>query len=979
MGTSCLPRPARRLPRQAGRLSCGVAVIGAVLLAVPAASIVRAGRAPAPQDPQAPLFKSGIDLVTIDANVVDKMGTPLRSLTQDQFEVTVDGRPRRVLSAELVDHAPPPADAPRGDDDAASAFAYSSNDRPRSSSPPGRLFFILVDQSSFRTSGVRAVITATRRFVDRLQPTDRVGLVAFPGPGPVVRASADHTVVRLALPGIVGQYQALRSTRRTNMSLAEAADITSGDATALSAAIERECRGLRGAERSLCVDEVREDARNVAMTAEMQARLALTEMRRVIEALAVYEERKTLVLVSAGLPASDRSGGGLDVSAEISTLARDATKSNASLYVLHLDSSFLDAFSPSEQHLSRTVSRDAAIGGSGLETLAGASGGTLLRVVAGADSAFDRVLKETSASYILGLEASDGDRDGKPHAIHVGVKLPGAVVRSRREFILSPAARATAATPLAAALGSRRVATGVPVGVSTRTIGTEPTGGLRVLVTAKVGSGLSGLAEFTTALIVTDARGRVVIATPPSTQRLTVPPDTSGGSASYLSTIGLPPGNYHLRLAAVDAGGRAGSVDHSFAVALTEGDGGVMMGDLVLSYPARSADDPLAIVPDGRLRGTSVAAHLEVFGRAGSPAPTVTFGVADRADGDLLVQTRGLVSKDDARGGSAADAVLDLALLPPGDYFAVALVSDGKRRLGRRYEPVHLDRGVPAAPSADAAAAGAAGGAPRVRFTPGLSSAALVKSFARTDVLTPPALAFFADRLKAADASPPAAAAAAMGDLRAGRFDAVLAGLNDIPSDRLSPAFLKGVALLAKGQLEPAAAELRQALRIADDFLPAAFYLGACYAAGGQDVEAVGAWQTALVTEGGARIVYDVLADALLRLDQAEEAIEIINEAHARWPDDDVLLLRLAVGQAMLQRRADAVATLRPYLESHRADTEATALALRLIYDAHAAGGVIVSQEADREMAGKYAEWYREAGGQNPALVARWLAYIGKK
>ncbi len=523
------------------------------------------------------------------------------------------------------------------------------------------------------------------------------------------------------------------------------------------------------------------------------------------------------------------------------------------------------------------------------------------------------------------------------------------------------------------------MATGVPVGVSTRTIGTEPTGGLRVLVTAKVGSGLSGSAEFTTALIVTDARGRVVIATPPATQRLAVPPDTSGGSASYLSTIGLPPGSYHLRLAAVDAGGRAGSVDHSFSVALTEGDGGVMMGDLVLSHPARSADDPLAIVPDGRLRGTSVAVHLEVLRRAGSPAPTVTFGVADRADAELLVQTRGLVTKDDAGGGSAADAVLDLALLPPGDYFAVALVSDGKRKLGRRYEPLHLDRAVPAANSADAAApAGAGGGAPRVHFTPGLSSA-LVKSFARADVLTPPALAFFADRLKAADASPPAAAAAAMGDLRNGRFDAVLAGLNDIPSDRLSPAFLKGVALLAKGQLEPAAAELRQALRLADDFLPAAFYLGACYAAGGKDEEAVGAWQTALVTEGGARIVYDVLADALLRLDDADQAIEIINEAHARWPDDDGLLLRLAVGQAMLQRRADAVATLRPYLESHRTDTEAAALALRLIYDAHAAGGVIESQEADREMAGRYAEWYREAGGQNPALVARWLAFIGKK
>jgi VWFA-related protein len=964
--------------RQAGRLSycraSWIAATCAVLLAVPAASIVRAGRAPASQAAQVPLFKSGIDLIAIDVNVVDKTGAPMRSLTADQFEVTVDGRPRRVLSAELVDHAPPPDAAP-GDASAASAWAYSSNDRPGRSAPPGRLFFILVDQSSFRSSGVRAVITGTRRFVDHLQETDRVGLLAFPGPGPVVRASADHAEVRIALSGIVGQYQPLRSMRRTNLSLAEAADITAGDSTALSAAIERECRGLRGAERSLCVDEVREDARAVALNAEMQARLALTELRRVVEALSVYEERKTLILVSAGLPASDRSGGGLDVSGEITALARDAAKGNASLYVLHLDSSFLDAFSPSEQHLSRTVGRDASIGGSGLETLAGASGGTLLRVVAGADSAFDRVLRETSASYILGLEPSDSDRDGRPHAIRVSVKRPGALVRSRREFVLPAAARAAPATPLAAALSSRILATGVPLGVSTRTIGTEPTGGLRVLVTAKVGGGLSGPAEFTTALVVTDARGRVVITTPPATERLAVPPDTTGGSAAYLATIGLPPGDYHLRLAAVDGGGRVGSVDHSFSVALAEGDG-VKMGDLVLSHPARATDDPLAIVPDGRLRGASVAAHLEVFRRPGSAAPTVTFGVADRADAELLVQTRGIVSKDDAGGGSAADAVLDLALLPPGDYFAVAVVSDGKRRLGRRYEPLHIDRGVAAESTGGAAAAAA--GAPRVRFVPGLSSA-LVKSFTRADVLTPPALAFFADRLKAADTSPPAAAAAAMGDLRNGRFDAVLAGLNNIPSDRLSPAFLKGVALLAKGQLEPAAAELRQALRIADDFLPAAFYLGACYAAGGRDEEAVGAWQTALVTEGDARIVYDVLTDALLRLDEAEQAIEVINEAHGRWPADDGLLLRLAVGQAMLQRRGDAVATLGPYLESHRTDTEAAALALRLIYEAHAAGGVIVSRDADREMAGKYADRYRAAGGQNPALVARWMAFIGKK
>ena len=205
------------------------------------------------------------------------------------------------------------------------------------------------------------------------------------------------------------------------------------------------------------------------------------------------------------------------------------------------------------------------------------------------------------------------------------------------------------------------------------------------------------------------------------------------------------------------------------------------------------------------------------------------------------------------------------------------------------------------------------------------------------------------------------------------------AGLSDIPSDQLSAAFLKGVALLAKGQLEPAAAELRQALRISDDFLPAAFYLGACYAAGGKDEEAVGAWQTALATEGEARIVYDVLADALLRLEDPNQTLQVLDEARERWPADEGFMPRQAAAQAMLGHRADALATLDGYLEKNRTDVEAAELALRLLYEARAAGQVVTTADADRAAAARYGDWYRAAGGRNQALINRWLAYIAKQ
>ena len=353
---------------------------------------------------------------------------------------------------------------------------------------------------------------------------------------------------------------------------------------------------------------------------------------------------------------------------------------------------------------------------------------------------------------------------------------------------------------------------------------------------------------------------------------------------------------------------------------------------------------------------------------------SVSFGIADDADGEPLVRMQVPASKKDAGGRSTAEAHLDLSLLPPGDYVAIATISDGARRLGRRHQPLRID-----APAETAAYPGAATHAlPRVRFVVGETSS-LVKAFTTADVLRPDALSYFTARLGAAEKAPvPEGIAAAHAALRSRQFDDVLAALAGAPSGRLSVVFLRGLALLGKGELEPAALQFREALRLADDFLPAAFYLGACYAAGGQDREAAGAWQTALVTESDARIIYDVLTDALLRVADAARAVEILTEARGQWPDDPAWLPRLAVAHAILGRRDEALATLASYLDTNQSDVEATALAIRLIYDAHAAGRKVASSAYDLALAKRYSAMYKAAGGANQPLIDRWVAFIGK-
>ncbi len=70
--------------------------IAAAVLVLSGASLVAQQAAP----PQTPTFRTGVELVTVDVNVIDRQGLPLRGLEPSDFTVTVAGQPRRVVSAE---------------------------------------------------------------------------------------------------------------------------------------------------------------------------------------------------------------------------------------------------------------------------------------------------------------------------------------------------------------------------------------------------------------------------------------------------------------------------------------------------------------------------------------------------------------------------------------------------------------------------------------------------------------------------------------------------------------------------------------------------------------------------------------------------------------------------------------------------------------------------------------------------------------
>lgn len=411
------------MPRPAG--ICSLLAVGIAFAVVAAA-----------QSGQVPTLKSGVELIAVDVEVVGPRGEPIAGLQPSDFDVRIDGKPRRVVSAEFIRYASTPSgtvSAP-GAGEAAPA-------------PPRRLYLLAVDEHSFSPASVKAAMQAASGFIDRLRPEDLVGFYAYPTGAAHIDFTTDHAQVKNALTRIQGLFDPPRSEK--HLSLSEIMDITGADAQVFERVVARECKGMVGLELQECVSHIRTEALMLGSLLENRISQSLGGLRGLIEGLAAVPERKTVVLVSGGLIAGDRVGGKPDVGRESVAVGNEALRANVNLYVLHMDTSFLDAFSTSTPPNMATIFRDNSAMARGLDMVAGGAGGTVLTVQAGTgQSAFERVLRETSAHYVLGVEVADADRDGRGHAIAVRLKRKGATLRSRTAVLIpKPGQAITAIEP----------------------------------------------------------------------------------------------------------------------------------------------------------------------------------------------------------------------------------------------------------------------------------------------------------------------------------------------------------------------------------------------------------------------------------------------------------------------------------------------------------------------------------------------------
>jgi Flp pilus assembly protein TadD len=308
----------------------------------------------------------------------------------------------------------------------------------------------------------------------------------------------------------------------------------------------------------------------------------------------------------------------------------------------------------------------------------------------------------------------------------------------------------------------------------------------------------------------------------------------------------------------------------------------------------------------------------------------VVFEIADTDDGPALQASPAEIRERADQTMRQAVSVVPVGALPPGRYIARAIFSKGDKNVGKLTRPF-----VITARSANTTAAAGAAAAPGAAVAPSATRAVMTgivvavrpTLFKKEQVLTPEMLRAAYEVIdKNHPAVKAATARARSGKLEGTALMALEAG------DQSAGSILRGIELLMKGDLNPAANQFGVALRNAPDAPIASFFLGACYAAAGRDKEAVAAWERARAANLQLPALQIVIADAWLRLGQPADALEPLRQALERQPQDDDIRRNLAVAQSHLGLHELAYPTIVPFLDRNPKDADALLIALHALY-----------------------------------------------
>jgi VWFA-related protein len=620
------------------------------------------------QQTTAPQFRAGTDLVAVDFQVVDESGRPITDLKPGELSLKVDGRTRDIKALQFVKVARSSAEAPINTAVLSQPLPFATNDAVT----PGRSVIIVVDHEHLRPGEGKAAIEAAGRLVDRLSVTDRIGLLTLPNGRVEVDLTTNHERVRQALASVVGR--APRTNAIWNISVWEALTIErerlDPDKPVTQEVVGRECQGPAD---SACAQQVAAEAVRLAREIDIRTRSSLKAMEDFFKGIAHVEGPKTVVLLSGSLVRANIN----DTPFDMDDVARAATAARAQLYVVQPHESMMDSMG---RNSNATLTKDTELRLEGLEDLAGVTGGVLFRLSGIGDNVFARIADEVSAYYLLGFEPRSQERDGKRHKIELTTKRARVLVRARPGFIIDEPDKAGAPVTPAAILRDFAVHRDVQLRAAAFPFRNTDRQNMKIVIAVEPADATTTLTSAAFAMI--------------NTQGQVVAEWTEEGAAVVLRPLVtasvVPPGEYRLRVAALDTAGRRGAVDYEFSAALTSADP-LQLGTLMAGIAERGSFKP-RLQFDAATYATATG-YIEIYGTPPAATPlTATLELAVAAGAPPLVSSEAniLMSADPDRRVVTGD--LAIATVAPGDYILRAVVKLDGRAIGQAVRTIRIVR-----------------------------------------------------------------------------------------------------------------------------------------------------------------------------------------------------------------------------------------------------------------------------------------------
>ena len=686
-------------------------LVFALLAAAPAVLPQQTQTAPA----EAPAFPSKVELVTVDAVVVDAKGRAVPGLTQADFTVLEGGVPQTITSFEAVqlpaESAAPPL---------ARRFPFSTNQSPEAR--PGRTFVIVFDDIHLSIAQAQRAKAAVVGFLRTgARPGDRVSLLATGGGAWwSVRMPEGRDTLVAILKRLDGRYVPDSSPDR--ITDWEALRIMAYDDPEVGYAVKRrfDAYGVHGGERNgdrqyadtrgtgsatgIIDFYVRSRAQEAYLKAVSRRRITLSVMTRALRSLADSRGRKAMVLVSQGFVFEPDF-------TEMKDLVEASLRVNVPVYFI--DTRGLQAlpdFMTAEVKAAFDVQDTVAVladitrEAEGSEAIALDTGGFVIKNTNDLESGILRVSAESQAYYLLGYTPSDPRRDGKYRRIEVRLargKAKDLKVRARRGYYAPrdggpPVAKPAADPAITRALDSPFERREVPLRVAAYTFDEGVLEKSIVMVATEIDvrdvafrsedGRFKGELAF---LLEAQHRETGEVYYDDQKIEMALLPETRNSLARtwYLFTrdLTLPKGGYQVKVVVRDLGtGRIGSVTHDFEVP-DPSSFHISSPILADTLQEKAADDTRPPRPVLQVRrtfapGARLYVQYGVLGAAKDPStrmPKVAGGYEiRRADGSVLKTGSPTPIRPSSLGALTRFHGIMLAGAAPGDYELVLRARD---------------------------------------------------------------------------------------------------------------------------------------------------------------------------------------------------------------------------------------------------------------------------------------------------------------